>query len=171
MPSPFLSMCLKCSVKNLSPFLGSTRKQINQVGVKINQVMDAIKYVICWWPLCASEWSGTGRTGLDSQLGSNSPFLRRETREQRPGQESRFFPFLGDPWVLPREMFKQARHNRLPCPGTPRAFSEWLHRAHPLDCELQPLPLLAGTPRWQGTCPCLSRDFRASLWGAIASLR
>lgn len=47
MPSPFLSMCLKCSVKNLSPFLGSTRKQINQVGVKINQVMDAIKYVIC----------------------------------------------------------------------------------------------------------------------------
>lgn len=59
MPAHFLLICSQCSVQNLYTFLGSTRK----VGVKINQIMDAIKYTTCWWLPCASKWSGSGRTG------------------------------------------------------------------------------------------------------------
>lgn len=83
---------------------------------------------------------------VDSQLGSNMSFFRREKGKQRPGQGSRFSPFLRNPQVLPRQMFKQYPHNRLPYLGTPCASSERLCRACPLSRELQHPP-----PPWEGS--------------------
>lgn len=55
--------------------------------------------------------SGTGRIGLDLQLGSKLPF-GRETRKQRSGQGFRLSLFLQDPCVLPRIV-----SSRLPVTG------------------------------------------------------
>jgi len=87
-----------------------------------------------------------------------------ETWIEKPGKGCRFFPFLTDPWVLPRQIFKQAPPKRPPYLVTPCASSECIeHVFRALSSSVR--HLLAGAPRWWGTCPYLGHEFCATLWG------